>query len=171
METKEKLICAAEKCLIDRGSHATCVKAIAECAGVNHGLIHHYFGSKEGLFIELAKRFFKTIKPDPDCSIESEQDVMNYLNENIIPSARMMLEFRSLSFHMPELESELILMAAELRSSLEDLLGIDKEPALILMSSVLGLGFHSLLEPSIDIDKHIETIVSLMIPNERSISL
>lgn len=163
MDTKEKLINAADRCLLENGCHATCVKAIAECAGVNHGLVHHYFGSKEQLFIELLKKYFETIKPSPGLSLDSEEDIMDYLKENILPSSRMMLEFRSISFHMPELRREMISMAVELRMSLMNMLQIEEDKAFILMGSVLGFGFHSFLEPSIDIEKHIQQIVSLIL--------
>ena len=52
----QKLINAARVCLIDKG-HAHCsVKVIAAEAGVNHGLVHHYFGSKEGLYAALVEQ-------------------------------------------------------------------------------------------------------------------
>lgn len=166
MNVKEKLIDAAEKCLLEKGSHAACVKTIAENAGVNHGLVHHYFGSKEGLFIELAKRYFQTIKPEPGLSLNCEEDVVDYLINSIIPSSKIMLEFRAMSFNMPELHNELVYMATELRSSMQDVFQIDEEHALILMSSVFGLGFHSILGPSVDVEKHIKIIVDILLNNK-----
>lgn len=38
------------------GPHAVSVRAIAERAGVNHGLVHHYFGSKAGLVQAVLER-------------------------------------------------------------------------------------------------------------------
>lgn len=170
MDAKEKLINAADKCLIEKGSHAACIKMIAETAGVNHGLIHHYFGSKEGLFIELAARYFETIKPDPNIFLDTEEEVINYLKKSIIPSSKIMLEFRAMSFQMPDLRRQLISMAIELRGSLKNLLNIEEEQAFILMGAVLGMGFNSMLEPSVDIEKHIEIIVSLIF-NNRNVDL
>ncbi len=167
MGTKEKLIDAADRCLLERGAHATCVKAVAECAGVNHGLIHHYFGSKEGLFIELAKKKFEKIKPAFDFSPESEEDITRYLKDGIVPSLRMMLELRAMSFHMPGLRVQMEALAIELRGMLVDLLQIEEEKALILMGSVLGLGFHSFLEPEIDLEKHMQIIVGLLLDNRK----
>lgn len=163
MKAKEKLLDAAEMCLLEKGCHASCVKTIAEVAGVNHGLIHHYYGSKEGLFIELLRKYFDTIKPYPLMSLETEDEVMFYLKEHIIPCSRMMLQFRSMSSHMPQLHRELITMSSELRICLKESLNVEEEDAVIIMGSVLGLGFHSFLEPSIDIEKHIQKIVSLII--------
>ena len=43
------LIEAAMACFAEFGPNDVSVRAIAERAGVNHGLVHHYFGSKAGL--------------------------------------------------------------------------------------------------------------------------
>jgi AcrR family transcriptional regulator len=46
---EEKLIAAAGEMLAEVGPRATSVRAVAQRAGVNHGLVHHYFGSKDAL--------------------------------------------------------------------------------------------------------------------------
>ena len=43
------LVEAAMACFAEVGPNDVSVRAIAERAGVNHGLVHHYFGSKAGL--------------------------------------------------------------------------------------------------------------------------
>jgi AcrR family transcriptional regulator len=47
--SEEKLINAAADLLGEVGPRAMSVRAIADRAGVNHGLVHHYFSGKEGL--------------------------------------------------------------------------------------------------------------------------
>lgn len=47
--SEEKLINAAADLLGEVGPRAMSVRAIADRAGVNHGLVHHYFAGKEGL--------------------------------------------------------------------------------------------------------------------------
>ena len=47
--SEEKLINAAADLLGKVGPRAMSVRAIADRAGVNHGLVHHYFEGKEGL--------------------------------------------------------------------------------------------------------------------------
>ena len=39
------------KSLIKEGHRRCKIKFIADYAGVNHGLVHHYFGSKEELMV------------------------------------------------------------------------------------------------------------------------
>lgn len=48
--TKETILATALEMFADRGYDATSVRAIATQAGVDPGLIRHYFGSKEQLF-------------------------------------------------------------------------------------------------------------------------
>lgn len=62
-ETKEALIAALVRLLTTRGIGAISVRDVAAKAGVNHGLVHRYFGSKEGLVREavsqIGERFYK----------------------------------------------------------------------------------------------------------------
>ena len=46
---EEKLVRAAGELLSEVGPRATTVRAVAARAGVNHGLVHYYFGNKDGL--------------------------------------------------------------------------------------------------------------------------
>lgn len=53
-ETERALKEALLRLLEHRSAEAISVRDIASEAGVNHGLIHHYFGSKEGLIRAVA---------------------------------------------------------------------------------------------------------------------
>lgn len=48
-DSEAKLIAAAAELLGEVGPRTMSVRAIADRAGVNHGLVHHYFGGKDGL--------------------------------------------------------------------------------------------------------------------------
>src|SRR5262245_36480056 len=48
-ETRKLLIDAYLELLRDRGPEAISVREVAAAAGVNHGLVHRHFGSKEAL--------------------------------------------------------------------------------------------------------------------------
>ena len=49
VDTEEKLIRATAELLGEVGPNSLSIRAIAERAGVNHGLVHHYFGGKDAL--------------------------------------------------------------------------------------------------------------------------
>lgn len=56
VDTEEKLITATAQLLGEVGPRALSVRAIAERAGVNHGLVHHYFGGKDALLQAAMER-------------------------------------------------------------------------------------------------------------------
>jgi AcrR family transcriptional regulator len=45
------VLAAARDCFAERGFEGTTIRAIASAAGVDPALVHHYFGSKEDLFV------------------------------------------------------------------------------------------------------------------------
>ena len=56
VDTEEKLIAATAQLLGEIGPRTLSVRAIAERAGVNHGLVHHYFGGKDALLQAAMER-------------------------------------------------------------------------------------------------------------------
>ncbi len=51
------LLDAAERLLTAEGYAAATTRRVAEEAGLNHGLIHYYFGSMDELFVQVLERF------------------------------------------------------------------------------------------------------------------
>ena len=56
LNSEEKLLFGAYQSLVEKGYHGTTSRSVAECSGVNQGLIHHYFGSQEMLFARMIYR-------------------------------------------------------------------------------------------------------------------
>src|SRR5215217_8496378 len=53
----EALLDAAERLLVEVGYARITTRRLAEEAGVNHGLVHYYFGSNENLMVRALERF------------------------------------------------------------------------------------------------------------------
>jgi AcrR family transcriptional regulator len=51
-DTRGEILGAARKTFADKGFTATSIRAVAREAGVDAALVHHYFASKDELFIE-----------------------------------------------------------------------------------------------------------------------
>ena len=51
------LLDAAESLLVEVGYAGITVRKLADRAGVNHGLVHYYFGSMEEVFLQTLERF------------------------------------------------------------------------------------------------------------------
>ena len=56
-EATEALLSAAESLLVEVGHAGITVRKLAERAGVNHGLVHYYFGSMQDLLLRVVERF------------------------------------------------------------------------------------------------------------------
>jgi TetR/AcrR family transcriptional regulator len=54
---EEALLDAAERLLVEVGYAGITTRRLATEAGVNHGLVHYYFGSLENLLAEVLQRF------------------------------------------------------------------------------------------------------------------
>ena len=52
-ETEQALLDAAERLLFDFGAAGITTRRVADEAGVNHGLVHYYFGSVEQRLLGL----------------------------------------------------------------------------------------------------------------------
>ncbi|MGC1215114.1 MAG: TetR family transcriptional regulator [Micromonospora sp.] len=50
-DTREAILAAAREAFAERGFDAASIRGIATAAGVDPALIHHYFGSKDQLFL------------------------------------------------------------------------------------------------------------------------
>jgi AcrR family transcriptional regulator len=51
-DTREAILAAAREAFADRGFDAASIRSIATAAGVDPALVHHYFGSKDQLFLD-----------------------------------------------------------------------------------------------------------------------
>jgi AcrR family transcriptional regulator len=51
-QTRDQILEAARGLFADRGYDRTTIRSVAAAAGVNQGLVHHYFGSKQQLYRE-----------------------------------------------------------------------------------------------------------------------
>lgn len=56
-DATEALLDAAEALLVEVGYASITVRKLADRAGVNHGLVHYYFGSMEEVFLQTLERF------------------------------------------------------------------------------------------------------------------
>jgi len=57
-ERKVQILQALHECLLEKPFHLTSIKDIAKKAGVNHGLLHYYFESKEDILLNYIDYMF-----------------------------------------------------------------------------------------------------------------
>jgi AcrR family transcriptional regulator len=83
------LLDAAESLLIEVGYAGVTVRALAERAGVNQGLVHYYFGSMDELLLQTLERFTDrlierqtALYAGPEPFIQKWRTAMAYLTED-----------------------------------------------------------------------------------------
>ena len=57
VEATDAILDGAESLLVEVGYAAITTRKLAERAGVNHGLVHYYFGSMEEVFLQVLERY------------------------------------------------------------------------------------------------------------------
>jgi AcrR family transcriptional regulator len=89
IEATDALLDAAEQLLVEIGFAGITTRKLAERAGVNHGLVHYYFGSMEELLLRVVERFTdqlierqKAMYAAPVPFIEKWRQAMRFLDED-----------------------------------------------------------------------------------------
>jgi TetR/AcrR family transcriptional regulator len=60
--TRAKILAAAQQEFVTNGLNGARVDQIAEASGVNTNLIYHYFGSKDGLYLEVLETIYAGLR-------------------------------------------------------------------------------------------------------------
>jgi AcrR family transcriptional regulator len=122
---EEALLDAAERVLIDAGHAAITTRRLAEEAGVNHGLVHYYFGSVENLLVRMLERFTErlvTRQRDLYAAdmpfLEKWRTAMRYLMSEDLAYEKVWLELQALAWNRPELRERVDHVNAEWRAVL-----------------------------------------------------
>ena len=153
MTAREKILEATRKCLIEKGSNSASIKTIARIAEVNHGLIHHYFGSKENLFIETLQYHFGIVINNLD-QLESREELIDFFISNISQDIRLLVEVRSLAYQMPMLEKELKITLPRLRAIFGRVVGVEDHVSKVLIAALItGLAIHTTLDSELPVQE------------------
>jgi AcrR family transcriptional regulator len=122
------LLDAAERLLTDEGYAAVTTRRVAEAAGVNHGLVHYYFGSMEELFVQVLERFTaRLIERQRDMYskevpfIDKWRSAMDYLEADLEAGyPKIWLELQALAWNRPELRARVASVNARWRHVLTE---------------------------------------------------
>jgi AcrR family transcriptional regulator len=124
---EEALLDAAERLLVDVGHAGITTRRLAEEAGVNHGLVHYYFGSNENLLVRALERFTeRLIERQRELYaadmpfVEKWRTAMRYLVSEDVTYEKVWLELQALAWNHPELRERLARVNAEWRAVLTE---------------------------------------------------
>ena len=124
---EEALLDAAERLLIDVGYARITTRRLAEQAGVNHGLVHYYFGSNENLLVRALERFTERLLARQRDLYASEmpfadkwRTAMSYLVSEDVAYEKIWLELQALAWNNADLRRRLARVNAEWRAVLTE---------------------------------------------------
>jgi AcrR family transcriptional regulator len=124
---EEALLDAAERLLVEIGHAGITTRKLAEAAGVNHGLVHYYFGSNENLLVRALERFTERLVSRQrelyaaDLPfVEKWRTAMHYLVSEDVTYEKVWLELQALAWNDPGLRERLARVNKEWRSVLTE---------------------------------------------------
>jgi AcrR family transcriptional regulator len=125
---EDVILDAAERLLVDVGYAGVTTRRLAEEAGVNHGLVHYYFGSLENVMVRALERFTerqiarqRAMYAAPDVPfIEKWRTAMHYLVSEDVAYEKVWYELQALAWNRPELRERVDHVNAAWRSVLTE---------------------------------------------------
>jgi AcrR family transcriptional regulator len=125
---EEALLDAAERLLLDAGYAGVTTRRVAGEAGLNHGLVHYYFGSVENLLVAVLERFTarliarqSALYADPSLPfLEKWRQAMRYLVGEDVEYEKIWLELQALAWNHPELRERVVRVTEEWRAVLTE---------------------------------------------------
>jgi TetR/AcrR family transcriptional regulator len=124
---EEALLDAAERLLIEIGYAGITTRRLAEEAGVNHGLVHYYFGSMENLLVRVLERFTERLTARQRALyaadipfIEKWRRAMRYLVGEDVEYEKIWLELQALAWNNPDLADRVASVNDEWRAVLTE---------------------------------------------------
>jgi AcrR family transcriptional regulator len=110
------LLDAAERLLIETGHAGLTTRRVAAEAGVNHGLVHYYFGSMEELLLQVLERFTDRLAERQRAMYEAEgpflekwRTAMRWLDEDVAAGyPKVWWELQAMAWNHPEMRDRLV---------------------------------------------------------------
>jgi TetR/AcrR family transcriptional regulator len=126
---EEALLDAAERLLADAGHAGVTTRRLAQEAGLNHGLVHYYFGSNENLLVHTLERFTtrlitrqRELYAADAPFADKWRTAMRYLLSEDVSYQKIWLELQALAWNNPDIRARLARVNAEWRAVLTEAL-------------------------------------------------
>jgi AcrR family transcriptional regulator len=124
---EEALFDAAERLLVELGYAGITTRRLAEEAGVNHGLVHYYFGSNENLLVQMLERFTaRLINRQEELYaadlpfVDKWRTAMRHLMSDDVAYEKVWLELQAMGWNNDELRERLARVNSEWRRVLTE---------------------------------------------------
>ncbi|PTU30856.1 TetR/AcrR family transcriptional regulator [Stenotrophobium rhamnosiphilum] len=178
-EVRGALLKASLEVLAEEGLEAATVKRIAAVAGVNHGLVHYYFGSKESMLLEAfnseQQRELENVRErfgvqDTGKALE---DFWSLMRKNLHHPKRVKIsaQLTALSTYNAQLATDISQVNRQISTELGKIisarLGREAKPsdaiaARLLMGGLVTLGLWSLRENPKELDEAFDMLIRMV---------
>ena len=169
-ETVDVFLDAAERLLVSSGAAAVTTRRLAAEAGLNHGLVHYYFGSIEEVELQVLERFTARLVERQRAMyaadvpfLEKWRTAMRYLDEDLEAGyPKVLAELWSLAWNRPAVRERIAETWTAWRAVLTDAFdaaideyGLDREryPVKAIVTLVLTFNDGLLIERLAGIDE------------------
>lgn len=162
--TADKLVEATRRCLIEEGHAACTVKRIAARAGVNHGLVHHYFGSKDALLLEVLRREEAALREG--LKVPPERFVRDFAMPEVVghpERPRLFIEFLAMAKSSEAVAARLREIHGLRMEQMEALFGLrDRTDAALVFAAFFGLAMMQSVVPDLPAGDAARRMVNLL---------
>jgi AcrR family transcriptional regulator len=125
---EQELLDAAERLLVEVGYAGITTRGLAQEAGINHGLVHYYFGSMENVLVRVLERFTERLVARQRAMyaadlpfVEKWREAMRYLDEDFGSGyQKVWYELQALAWNRPDLRDRIAHVTAEWRAVLTE---------------------------------------------------
>ena len=144
-KTREQLVQAAERVLMDEGYAAVTSRRVAAAAGLKPQLVHYYFRTMDDLFVEVLRRNADRSLAHAERVLSEDGSLAALWSLNNDPrGARFLVEFAALANHRKEIRAEMARYAKRNRAmqlkALKAALPDDTVPPMVALLLMTGLG-------------------------------
>ena len=127
-ETEQRFLDAAERLLVQVGYAGITTRALAAEAGLNHGLVHYYFGSIEEVLLRVLNRFTERLIARQRAMysadvpfIEKWRTAWRFQEEDLAAGyPKIWFELQALAWNRPDLRERIVAVEAEWRGVLRE---------------------------------------------------
>jgi AcrR family transcriptional regulator len=127
-ETEHRFLDAAERLLVQVGYAGITTRALAAEAGLNHGLVHYYFGSIEEVLLRVLNRFTERLIARQRAMysadvpfLEKWRTAWRFQEEDLAAGyPKIWFELQALAWNRPDLRARIVAVEAEWRAVLRE---------------------------------------------------
>jgi AcrR family transcriptional regulator len=120
-DPRSRLLDAAERLLVDVGYSAVTTRLVSKEAGLNHGLVHYYYGAMEELFLAVLERFTarlivrqRAMYAADTTFLTKWRKAMAFLEEDLAAGyPKIWLELQAMAWNRPAMRARIVAVHQE----------------------------------------------------------